>query len=248
MERITPIAALAMVAVFSAVAFANSLAPGVSLDMPGQGLSAPNYTTGLPAYFLPANEVTSVVESIISIRGHMVGTLQSTVYKNPSNSLLTFEYQFTNTGTSDLLAAEFDPTPWVGVTINDAGADGSGHSLAGSTSPDWTNGDPIFIGRDQSSYPFIQWEASNQGTALIGPSSGQSANIWLSTNATSYQMSYTSLSDGGAIASVDLLAPGASSTPAIPAVIPEPVTMLAGLQGLGLLLICRKKLQRLMVG
>jgi hypothetical protein len=239
MEKTASIVALAVVVVFGSVAFADLLAPGVSQDKPGQGLSAPHYTTVLPNYFVPGNEVTSITEPIVSNYGNMVGTVTSTVYQNPSNSLLTFEYRFTNTGTSDLLCAEFDPTPWVGVTIYDAGADGTGASVAGSVSPDWTNGDPIFIGRDQSSYPFFQWEANGQGTALIGPSSGDSANIWLSTNATSYQMSYTGLLDGGAIASADLLAPS---------VVPGPMSILAGLQGLGMLLVFRKKLTSLMVG
>jgi hypothetical protein len=241
MERTTPIVALAVVMVFGSAALADLLAPGVSLDRPGQGLSAPCYTAVLPSYFVPGNEVTSVTEPIVSYNGHMAGTVVSTVYQNPSNSQLTFEYRFTDTGSSDLLCAEFDPTPWVGVTIYDAGADGTGTSVAETVSPDWTNGDPIFIGRDQSSYPFFQWDANGQGTALLGPSSGASANIWLSTNGTGYQMSYTALLDGGAVGSVDLLAPAGV------AVVPGPMSILAGLQGLGMLLVFRKKVKSLTV-
>jgi hypothetical protein len=229
MERITQIIAAAVVTIFSSFALATTLAPGIGLDKPGQGLSTPYYTAGLPSYFVPANEVTSIAEPIAASRGNMVGTLVSTVYRNPSNSQLTFEYQFTNTGTSDLVRAALDAGPWVGVTIYDAGADGTGASIAGSVGPDWTNGDPIYIGRDQTSYPYIQWEANDQGTDLIGPSSGDSANIWFSTDATNYQVSYTGLVGGGAISSADLLAPATVT------VVPEPITTFAlgfGLAGL----------------
>jgi len=234
MKRTTAIIAVAVVAIFGSAALASPLPPGSSLDKPGTSpaLPGPNYyTIGLPSYFLPVNLVTSLTAPIVPSAGNITGTVISTVYMNPSNSQLTFEYKFTNTGADELIRAAFDLSHWAGVTITDAGADGSGSSYAGTVLPTWTNGDPIFIGRDATAYPYIQWRADSKGTSLVGPSSGLSSNIWFSTNATAYQVGYTGLSDGGAISSANVLGPN----------VPEPITMVTLLLGMGGMAVRRRR-------
>src|ERR1039458_5913720 len=118
MKRTTTILAVAVVAILSSAALGNTLLPGTSLDKPGTipALPGPNYyTPGLPSYFLPANVVASLTAPIVPSQGNITGTVTSTVYKNPSNSLLTFEYQFTNTGSDEFIRAAFDVAHWAGV-------------------------------------------------------------------------------------------------------------------------------------
>ena len=227
MKTVNVILAVAVMAVFGSAAWANSLDPGgLSLNMPGEGLNAPYFSLGLPSYFVPANLVDT---ETYSFAGDIAGTATSTVYRDPSTSRLTFEYQFT-VASSDVAQASFAAAPWVGVVISGAGADSTGHSTAAGQAPVWTNGDPMILTRAANSSLVIQWDADSHGTLLFGATSDYSANIWFSTDATAYQTSHTGLLDSGAVALANVLAP-ASPVPFVP----EPVTMFGMLLGVGAL-------------
>jgi hypothetical protein len=234
--------AMGVVAVLSCAALANTPLPagsGLYDTTLAGGPLHPAYDTVFPSGLTKLYSVTEAITATKStLTAVMSGTVTSTVWKNASNQL-TFEYQFNEQGTSEIETASFDSTPWVGVTISDAGADGTGHSCPDSGSPyTWTNGDPATISRNAGTFaPYISWSQTPYGTYLIGgANTGLSANIWFSTTDTGWAWSDTSLQDSSATGEVVLLAPG--STPAIdppsPSV-PEPLTMAGVLLGVGAL-------------
>jgi len=243
-NKVRTILAVGVVAVLSCAALANTPAPlpaGTSLYDAALGFPPvlPTYDTvfpvGLTKLYSVAEpiEVTKVGDNGIK----MVGTVTSTIWKNALGQY-TFEYQFNETGSSQIETASFDSAAWVGVTITDAGSDGTGHSVrASGSSLTWTNGDPAYISRNSgTSAPYISWSMlSTYGTYLIGgTNTGLSADIWFSTTATGWQWSDTSLQDSSATGEAVLLAPGITPNDFPPSV-PEPLTMAGVLLGIGAL-------------
>lgn len=211
-----------LVAVVAVTAYGAPLPPNTSLSNPQAGLPAPNYTAGLPSYFTPANLVTTFVSPMTL---DFTGTVTTQVYANPVGGY-TFAYVFENTGGSsspDLVRATFDPTSWSGVTITDAGADGSGVSTPGGTAPAWSNGNPYNISRSDvgsGGYPSFQWRVGNSGT-FVAPGN-RSAIVWLETDTQAFGTSSVGLLDGGQVGKAQVL------------VVPAPAAALLGLLGMGM--------------
>jgi hypothetical protein len=169
------------------------------------------------------------------------------VYQNPADGTLGFNYLFTRTGgVSDLARATIGSlsNPWLGVTISDTGAYGTGSSTAAPLAPDWADGYPLFLSRAAASSGAgisITWESGNQGTYLnssVNSASGRndySADIFFVTDATAYAATNVGLLDSGAVSQSQALAPSG---------VPEPaslVMIIFGLAGMGLLCLARRR-------
>lgn len=175
----------------SVPAFAQ-LSPGTTEYKPGTtpALGPPNYSTTLPGYFTAGNQVDSISPTLIGGGGAF--TFSSTVYRDPGTAFLGFDYTLSLAGGSaSVTSVVLDNAshPWQGVGITLAGADGTGHSTAGSGSPNWTDGDPIFLFRDTDANGAGitgQFLSSGEGTSIDSSSGDASANIFFATTATSY--------------------------------------------------------------
>jgi len=247
MKTMKIILTMAIVAALGSAALASTPLPA------GSGLANPNGFPIFPAYgtVFPTGltELYSVTNPIISTKTSlggplgtttiaMAGDVTTTLWKNATGQL-TFEYQFNETGNSQLETASFSSTPWVGVQITDAGADTSGQSKPNSDFPFvWSNGAPAAISRDLvAQNPYISWTLGSTGTYLIGTdpitglplATGLSADIWFSTNATGWQYDDTSLQDSSVNGKARLLVPGTNPP------VPEPITMAGVLLGVGAL-------------
>ncbi|HPD17946.1 MAG TPA: hypothetical protein PLE19_23660 [Planctomycetota bacterium] len=191
---------------------ANPLPPGTSLFKPGTvpPLGPPNYSTTLPSYFVAGNIVGGPMASAYApLTPDIAGVLTSTVYRDPATGFLGFRYHFTSTGASDLIRATIAGASWLGVTITNAGADGSGSSTAGTVAPFWTDGDPNFIQRNPVVFGdglTIQWRALSRGTALRAGDS--SSSIFIETNWETFQTVAVGLLDSGAVSTAQAFAPG----------------------------------------
>jgi hypothetical protein len=169
---------------------AAQLSPGTTQYKPGTtpALGPPNYSTTLPSYFTPGNQVDSMSSTLIGAGGV---TLTSTVFRDPGSSFLGFEYSLSigNPTPNPITGLVLDTGshPWQGIGITLAGADASGHSTASSGTPSWTDGAPIFLFRDtvaNGSSVTIQFQNADEGTALNG--GDLSAQVFFATDATSY--------------------------------------------------------------
>ncbi len=220
----------------SAAVSAAPLLPGTTLDNPLIPNATPDYTTGA----VPVGGFTLVTTLVSPYAGTgFGGEATTTVWRNPVDNTLTFQYHFTNVGlslTRDLIRATIGDVsqPWAGYAITDAGSDGSGSSTdGGGAGINWTDGDPAFLLRDpvgSGEGLTIQWRDNSNGTVLRNTSSDFSALIWFATDATDYQLTDIGLLDSGLIGSAQGYAPLATY------VIPEPTSLaLFGLLGLGLI-------------
>jgi hypothetical protein len=144
---------------------------------------------------------------------------------------LAFAYKFTNTpnttSPNEIVRITIDDPsqPWAGVTISDAGADGTGSSTPQGTI-NWASGDPYDLDRDPSfSDPGIQFKVLSNGTELVSSSteSDTSSTIWFATNAKSFRPTGVGLSDGGDTGTAQAYGPA----------VPEPSTLLLLLIGSG---------------
>lgn len=189
----------------------------------------PKYTIGQPAYFVPAN-VVATWSSPHS--GALTGTTTTTVYRNPANNLLSFDYVIAADpgNTRFIIRASLDG-PWLGVNIADTGSDIGGISGTGDPLPEWTTGDPIFITRDRfTEAPAWQYRmavGSTQVGTVVGPGN-TSSHVWFETNATDYTESVVGFIDSGAIGQAGVFVP-----------VPDPGTL--ALLALGSAAIIRRR-------
>lgn len=253
MKRICGASALIMILSAGPALAVTALPPGSSTFDPLVG-SVPAFDTVLPAYFsVPANQVAPTLVS--NYVGPIAGAVTSNVYVNPGTGFLAFEYVFTNTtvlpggappggSVLDLAKATIgDPVSkqWLGWTIFNCGADGSGTSTALPVALTWSDGDPYSIDRDLTAAGeglTINWKLSNNGTVIRNPSPGNpagdwSAHIFFETDAKYWTTTSVGLLDSGVVSDARAYAPS---------LIPEPASLsLLGLGGLALLLKRRRR-------
>ncbi len=222
--------ALVVIGALAVPADATPLLPATTINNTDLGIDGiPDFTTGLPGYFVPGNLVGTLVSPYV---GAFTGTVTSKVYTDPGDGgTLGFEYVFTNTTPGpnlDLVRATIGgPTsPWLGVAITDAGADESGTSTTGGTPVSWSDGDPNFLLRDPTISGeglTIQWRVASDGT-VIRNTTDFSARIWFDTDSPAFTTGNVGLLDSGSVAFANAFVP-----------IPEPATALllaGGLAGL----------------
>lgn len=204
---------------------AIALNPGDTHYKPVTG-NLPVYNAGPPpAYFTAANQLATLVSPYLQNAGApgITGQVTSWVFQDPGTGNLGFQYHFTSTGTSPLIRASLNGE-WLGVTVVDAGADASGSSTqVGALG--WTDGDPEQIQREATILGedvIFQWLVGNNGTVLA--SGDTSSLIWLDTQAPWYKVDLVGLLDSGAASSAGVLTPGP---------IPEPITMIGLVMGVG---------------
>jgi PEP-CTERM motif len=225
---------------------AAPLPVGGNLDKPNttppNALAPPYYTAG-PVPALYSNLLISTPFPYLFTggpTGAFTGTVTSSVFQDPISKNLAFAYKFTNTpnttSPNEIVRITInDPSqPWAGVTISDAGADGTGSSTPQGTI-NWSTGDPYDLDRDPSfSDPGIQFKVLSNGTELVSSStrSDTSSTIWFATNAKSFRPTGVGLSDGGDTGTAQAYGPA----------VPEPTTLLLLLigSGCGLLAIRRR--------
>jgi len=231
--------AVAMLALIAAPCFADAipLPPGGALVRPDEGLTGTGYSTTNP--FSSSYTSVETLNSTFIPYGGIFGSVTSTVYENQTDGTLGFNYLFTRTGGgSDLAAATIGSSatnPWLGVTISNAGAYGTGSSTTGGGTPSWTDGYPITLSEALSGSGIaITWLQGDQGTLLDSPSD-HSADIFVVTNAKTYGRTNVGLLDSGDVSRAFALAPSS---------VPEPTGLVAlfGLAGMGLVgLVWRRR-------
>jgi len=228
--------ALVVIGALAVPAHATPLLPATTIKNPDLNPDAsPDFTIGLPGYFVPGNIVGTLVSPYL---GNFSGTITSTVYTDPGDSgTLGFEYVFTNTTAGpnlDLIRATIGGPafPWLGVAITDAGADESGTSTPGGGAIVWTDGDPNFLLRDPTVSGeglTIQWRVASDGT-VIRNTTDFSARIWFDTDSPAFTTGNVGLLDSGSVAFANAFVP-----------IPEPATALLLAGGLAGLAAARRR-------
>lgn len=198
--------AIAMLLVTSAVS-AGPLFFGETLNKPDV-LPAPNYSTTLPAYFVPENLIAIKTVPYDVVVGSLTGEVTSAVYLDPGTLHLGFTYQFTSTGNAPVVRVGFGSGLMQNILIDDAGSLLDGSSTAAPNSPKWEDGSPAFIERElQGSGGGVsfQWRVGSTGTSLYA--GDFSALIFLDTEATGYSSSVMGIIDSGSISTGDVYAP-----------------------------------------
>ncbi len=165
----------------------------------------PKYSIDLPGYFEPAN----VVDTLVSmITGGLPGSVVTTVYRNPANECLAFQYVFEGDLSNEVAIARATlGGRWEGIGVPDAGADASGMSGTGDPMPEWTDGDPYFLARDPITHaPTIQWRASGIGAGL--GAGDISSLVWFETTAKIYELAPMAVIDTALVGTGDIFGPG----------------------------------------
>ncbi|HYE02207.1 MAG TPA: hypothetical protein VD963_03115 [Phycisphaerales bacterium] len=189
----------------------------------------PKYTMGLPAYFTPGNIVGQLTNA--PINGQLSGLVTTTVYRNPANGFLTFQYEFTSTNSLSPAVRATLGGQWMLFNVTDAGADSSGVSGGNDPGAEWTDGDPLFLARSPTDgAPSVQFRAFGLGAGLFN--GDFSSNIWFQTNATDFAQAPMAWLDTAITGQGIILAP---------AVIPLPPAAGLGVLGLGLLAVARRR-------
>lgn len=233
--RLATIAGLALGALaLAAPAWATPLPPGATAFKTHPSVpDLPKYTIGLPGYFNAGNIQGTLMSNIVEEQPNgLNGTVTSTVYRNPATGFLTFAYFFTSDSgnPSPIVRATLDG--FAGFIVSDAGADASGMSGAQDPNEEWTDGDPLFLNRDQFTEGLaIQWRVGTIGSAL--GAGDESSIIWFETNATMFRQSTVAVIDTALTGEGDILAPST--------IIPLPSAALMGLAGLGVVAIRRRR-------
>lgn len=214
-----------------------ALDPGSGLFRPGTG-SVPTYTNANPSW--ASNLILAMLNA------PMVGAFSGSVTTKvialngvDASGGLGFTYQFNLSGDiPELHKASWSPNGWSGITISDAGSNGTGSSTAAPDGPNWTNGDPFEIDRDSGALPFpsVIWEHAVVGGGLAGTSlvgNNFSAVIFFKTNATAWQNGVVGLLDGGAVGTAAIFNPGVA--------IPSPSAVVLGIIGMAPLAFRRRR-------
>lgn len=173
------------------------------------GDGGPYYTAGLPAWVNPGGLATALVSPIMGIPGFaaFTGTVESAVYYLngvDSSAGIGFTYRINLAANSAprLVRGSLGSPVWAGITIADAGADGTGNTAPGKGNTTWTNGDPYFIEREATTgAPAWVFRLGTDGTTIDAGQS--SALVWFETDAQYFN-------DGGAISLLDGGAAGAA--------------------------------------
>lgn len=223
------------IAAFAALMIAS---PAFAALMPGDeqtrpGLPVANFTLGP----VPADYVLDAGLTLVDANdGALAGMTTSRIYRK-FDGTLAFSYVVTTEAlnSSFIRGADMNGPSWSGVSILEAGADGTGAAFSGTGDfAEWTDGTPHTIGRTASPTlplsPFWDFRRNNIGT-VIGPSN-TSAEIWFTTNATSYTTATIAYLGQGVSGTADVLVP----------VIPDPATLaLLGLGASGFALFRRRR-------
>lgn len=229
MRRIAAVIGMSVCGVVAAPA--EQLGPGGMQfknhpSVPGGGVQ---YSATLPPYLSSPNMLDELVSPIT---GEFVGTVTSSVFRNPETGFLGFAYVVELSDMSPqppIVRATMDG--WAGVEILDAGADASGNSGTFDPNPEWLDGDPYSISRD----PFteglaIQWRqslASGLIGTVIGPGDTSSV-LFFATNVTDFTVGEIDLIDTAFTGEAPVLVP-----------IPEPSSVVLLALGVALRFVAR---------
>jgi len=224
-------AASVLVLAAASSGWAIVLNPGEPQYKPHASVAAtPKYDTVVPAYFIPDNLVDTLTSPM---DGTISGTVVSTVYRNPDTQELAFVYQFfrNDIGIENIVRATLDGS-WADTIVYAVGAAGDGVSGTSDGSPEWTDGDPLYIMRDPDLLtPEIQWRGGTLGT-IIGMGNASSI-IWFETDNVEYLVSGAAMIGTTSASSLaNILAPSG--------VVPEPTTIAFLVTGTALLLRRRR--------
>lgn len=190
---------------------------------PDSGLAGTQFTHGAVNVVTAYN--TQVAQVQYAVTGGFTGTVTSTVWMNNAGEL-AFDYklEITTIPTPPQVSPARSATiggDWMPFKVYDVGAAGNGSSTG-----DWTDGDPVLLGRLGASgfgSPAVYWANSlvSKGTFLYAGDS--SSNFWFTTDATSYTTSTFGVLDGGRTGDSFALVP-----------VPAPGALLLGAAGLAL--------------
>src|SRR5262245_2052364 len=158
-------------AALSGVAFATPLPPGGIQYKDNPSVPpGPHYSTTLPPFADGGHQVGTLTSPIT---GEFIGTVDSRVYRDPATNFLSFDYQFTMTDANIACMVRATMDGWLGVSVTDTGANASGASGTFDPNPEWTDGDPLYIGRDEHTQGMeFQWRQAIGGSLIgtvIGP-------------------------------------------------------------------------------
>lgn len=180
---------------------------------------------------VPANYSVLVISSTNPFVGDFAGDVTSTVWRDPGTGYLAFEYAFTVDAAISPLRSATIGGDWLATTVFNVGADGSGVS-----SGDWTDGDPLLLGRLNAAgfggpNAIYSTLLAPDGTSFFP---GQASSVfWYATDALAYTINDFDALDAGLSAESPVYVPGPAGT-----VPPELPTLSAwGMIVLGILLI-----------
>lgn len=237
MRKVLALLAVAALAtpVFAGILNAGELFYNPALNGTGAvGTSGPFYTSGTPAWLTPANLDMSLSSPIQGIPGfaQFEGTVESFCYNIPAGGMgIAYRINLAANSAPRLVRASVAAANWGGITVSDAGSDGTGSSTPAANSPNWSDGDPYFIERDAvTAAPQWVFRLGTNGT-VIDPN-GRSALVWFETDGVTCVETSISLLDGGAAGAARVLTVG----------VPSPAAAGLGLLGLTLVSGLRRRL------
>lgn len=172
----------------------------------------------------------------LDIVGELVGRVKTSVYTTPGGEYI-FDYviERDNAGSGAISFVSLDGPGWLGLEISEVGVSPTGSSGHGDTSPEWTDGTPVFISRDaQAGTPFWRYRTAVPGESLLGTLIGRgdtSAHVWFITNA-------VGVAEGSMLLSTDTGVNGRASI--LVPMVPEPATLTL-LGAMSLLFVRRRR-------